>query len=205
MVTAMAQARRAGLRGIMHPTPPAVASRHLYVLFYICTWMWGQVDIFVFVFVKKNSLLGTITPTILITLNYYYPYLLPVAPVYFDILLFMLKLCCVALSNDRSFSIFISVWNDRTRLESHRQTHIYTKKHIHIHTLVLHTLWSSFSDRGLPIRSMWQSADDSEILTHSSPTLSHSEHCWGLHQVHVIVMYRSIRGSPEVQTPNFFK
>ena len=111
VVTTVAQARRVALQRVMPPsqTPPAVASRHLYVLFYICTWMWGQVDFF-FVFVKKNSSLGTITTIILITLNYYYPYLLPVAPVYFDILLFMLMLCCVALPIDRSSGVFLTVW-----------------------------------------------------------------------------------------------
>lgn len=41
--------------------------------------------------------------------NYYYPYLLPVAPVYLDVLSFMLTLCCVALPIDHSFSVFITV------------------------------------------------------------------------------------------------
>lgn len=31
--------------------PLTVASKHLYVLFYICSWMWGQVDFFIIIFV----------------------------------------------------------------------------------------------------------------------------------------------------------
>lgn len=112
VVTTVAQARRAGLDGITPPPRPPCGSIQTLV----CIVLYLYVDVrpsrhffFCFVFVKKNSPLGTITTTILITLNYYYPYLLPVAPVYFDILLFMLKLCCVALPIDRSFSVFNTV------------------------------------------------------------------------------------------------
>lgn len=132
-------------RGLNPPNPaPSTPCGSIQTL--VCIVLYLYVDVrpsrlfffFCFVFVKKNSPLGTITTTILITLNYYYPYLLPVAPVYFDILLFilfyfsvfLLKLCCVALPTDRSFSVFITVKNDRARLES-RRAHTYT--HIHRH------------------------------------------------------------------------
>lgn len=46
------QAMKAGLKEITPVLPflPTVASRHLYVLFSICTWMWGQVNFFFFLF-----------------------------------------------------------------------------------------------------------------------------------------------------------
>lgn len=95
---------------------PAVASRHLYVLFYICMWMWGQVNLFLFL--KRNSSLGTISTGILITLNYYYTiiyYLLHLYTLVF--FFFMLKLCCVALPIGCLFSVFTTVWKwkDKTR------------------------------------------------------------------------------------------
>lgn len=73
------------------------------------------------------------------TLNYYYPYLLPVSPVYFDILLFMLKLCCVALPIDRSFSVFYYSLKMIGQDSSHRQTHTeHTYRHRHTHWCQIH-------------------------------------------------------------------
>lgn len=106
---------------------------------------------FLFVFVKNNSPLGTVIAMVSITLNSSDPYLLPVAPVNIDVL-FMLKLGCVAMPTDHSFSVLLQFGFDGTRLNTQAHTHKHT------HTLVLETLWRGFADLGFPpVHSMWQS------------------------------------------------
>lgn len=78
----------------------------------VCIVLYLYVDVrpsrqFFFVFVKKNSLLGTITTIISITIITLIYYLLHLYTLMFS--LFMLTLCCVALPIDHSFSVFITV------------------------------------------------------------------------------------------------
>lgn len=142
-VTPEVQARQAGPRGIMPPSPtsPAVASRHLYVLFYIRTWMWGQVDIFV-CFCKEEFSVGH---------NNHHQFnnfklLLP---------LFITRCTCILWCSPFYVEAWLCSSADRSFLQCfyyslkmigqdsrHTQTHIHRYTHTQRHTLVLDTLWS---------------------------------------------------------------
>lgn len=168
--------------------------------------MWGQVDIFV-CFCKEEFSVGH---------NNHHQFnnfklLLP---------LFITRCTCILWCSPFYVEAWLCSSADRSFLQCfyyslkmigqdsrHTQTHIHRYTHTETHTGARYTV-KRFADPGLPIHSMWQSADESNSHSLFSTTLVHTEHLrQDLRQVHLLTLYRSIcirRWSPEVHTPDFF-